>query len=93
MEFGVGESVEICEPPNPLGESIAEIDGSHRDSVVCLTGSESSPLGCLSNAGVFKHTGAAQPCGVGAHTWSTVLAYNADRLKTAPEGWADFWDV
>ncbi len=25
--------------------------------------------------------------------WSTALAYNADKLKTAPTGWADFWDV
>ena len=25
--------------------------------------------------------------------WSTALAYNADKLKTAPAGWADFWDV
>jgi len=25
--------------------------------------------------------------------WSTVLAYNADKLKSAPTGWADFWDT
>ncbi|MCR8932238.1 MULTISPECIES: ABC transporter substrate-binding protein [unclassified Pseudomonas] len=37
--------------------------------------------------------GAAQPCGVGAHAWSTVLAYNADRLTSPPTSWADFWDV
>jgi putative spermidine/putrescine transport system substrate-binding protein len=37
--------------------------------------------------------GAAQPCGAGIFVWSTVLAYNADKLKTAPTGWADFWDV
>jgi putative spermidine/putrescine transport system substrate-binding protein len=37
--------------------------------------------------------GAIQPCGVGFFVWSTVLAYNADKLKTAPTGWADFWDV
>ncbi|MFQ6555921.1 ABC transporter substrate-binding protein [Pseudomonas sp. Lb2C1-1] len=37
--------------------------------------------------------GAVQPCGVGFFVWSTVLAYNADKLKTAPTGWVDFWDV
>ena len=37
--------------------------------------------------------GALQPCGVGFFVWSTVLAYNADKLKTAPTSWADFWDV
>lgn len=37
--------------------------------------------------------GAVQPCGVGFFVWSTVLAYNADKLAAAPSGWADFWDV
>src|SRR3989344_3954696 len=37
--------------------------------------------------------GAIQPCGVGFFVWSTVLAYNADKLKNAPSGWADFWDT
>ncbi|WP_079204482.1 ABC transporter substrate-binding protein [Pseudomonas sp. CC6-YY-74] len=37
--------------------------------------------------------GAIQPCGVGFFVWSTVLAYNADKLSTAPSGWADFWDT
>ncbi|MGC1329763.1 ABC transporter substrate-binding protein [Pseudomonas sp.] len=37
--------------------------------------------------------GAIQECGVGFFVWSTVLAYNADKLKTAPTSWADFWDV
>jgi putative spermidine/putrescine transport system substrate-binding protein len=32
-------------------------------------------------------------CGVGTFVWSTVLAYDADKLKTAPTGWADFWNV
>lgn len=32
-------------------------------------------------------------CGVGAFVWSTVLAYNADALDSAPTSWADFWDV
>jgi len=37
--------------------------------------------------------GAVTPCGVGFFVWSTVLAYNADKVKTAPKGWADFWDT
>ncbi|MEO8169936.1 MAG: extracellular solute-binding protein [Oxalobacteraceae bacterium] len=36
---------------------------------------------------------AIQECGVGTFVWSTVLAYDADKLKTAPTGWADFWNV
>lgn len=37
--------------------------------------------------------GALQDCGVGAFVWSTVLAYDASRMKEAPRGWQDFWDV
>ena len=36
---------------------------------------------------------AVHECGLGAFVWSTVLGYNADKLKTAPKNWADFWDV
>ena len=36
---------------------------------------------------------AVHECGIGAFVWSTVLAYNADKLKKAPASWADFWDV
>ena len=36
---------------------------------------------------------AIHECGVGAFVWSTVLGYNADKLKTPPKSWADFWDV
>jgi putative spermidine/putrescine transport system substrate-binding protein len=37
--------------------------------------------------------GGVKPCGVGIFVWSTVLAYNADKIKQAPTSWADFWDV
>ena len=37
--------------------------------------------------------GAVTNCGVGFFVWSTVLAYNADKLKSAPTSWADFWDT
>nr|WP_242612595.1 polyamine ABC transporter substrate-binding protein [Corticibacter populi] len=36
---------------------------------------------------------AVTECGVGAFVWSTVLAYDSNKLKTTPTGWADFWDV
>lgn len=36
---------------------------------------------------------AVQECGIGIFVWSTVMAYNGDRLKTPPQSWADFWDV
>ena len=38
-------------------------------------------------------SGAIQACGAGFFVWSTVMAYNADKLKTAPTSWADFWDT
>lgn len=36
---------------------------------------------------------AVHECGVGTFVWSTVMAYNGDKLKTAPTSWADFWDT
>lgn len=36
---------------------------------------------------------AVTDCGVGVFVWSTVMAWNADKIKTAPTSWADFWDV
>ena len=36
---------------------------------------------------------AVSDCGVGAIVWSTMLSYDANRLKTPPTSWADFWDV
>src|SRR5437764_3608507 len=36
---------------------------------------------------------AVSDCGIGIFVWSTVMAYDGDKLKTAPTTWADFWDV
>lgn len=36
---------------------------------------------------------AVNPCGVGAVVWTNALGYDADRLKTGPASWADFWDT
>jgi putative spermidine/putrescine transport system substrate-binding protein len=36
---------------------------------------------------------AIHECGIGIFVWSTVMAFNADRIKDAPKNWADFWDT
>jgi putative spermidine/putrescine transport system substrate-binding protein len=36
---------------------------------------------------------AVTECGVGIFVWSTVMAYDSAKLKTAPKTWADFWDT
>ncbi len=37
--------------------------------------------------------GAAAECGAGVLIWSTILAYDADKIKDGPKNWADFWNV
>ncbi|WP_153015366.1 ABC transporter substrate-binding protein [Ventosimonas gracilis] len=36
---------------------------------------------------------AARECGSAVYTWGIALSWDASRLKTAPTGWADFWDT
>ena len=36
---------------------------------------------------------AVTDCGVGIFVWSTVMAYDGDKLKVGPRTWADFWDT
>ena len=36
---------------------------------------------------------AVTDCGIGIFVWSTVMAYNGDKLKVGPKTWADFWDT
>lgn len=36
---------------------------------------------------------AVNDCGVGAIVWTTGLGYDADKLKTPPASWADFFDT
>lgn len=36
---------------------------------------------------------AASECGIASDIWSTVMAYDGDRLPDGPKTWADFWDV
>jgi putative spermidine/putrescine transport system substrate-binding protein len=47
----------------------------------------------IGNKADFAPKAAVTDCGVGIFVWSTVMAYNADKLKDAPKSWADFWDV
>ena len=35
----------------------------------------------------------AKECGSAALVWGVAIAYDADKLKTAPAGWNDFWDL
>jgi putative spermidine/putrescine transport system substrate-binding protein len=37
--------------------------------------------------------GAVHECGVGVFVWSTVMAYNGDKVKDGPKSWAEFWDT
>ena len=37
--------------------------------------------------------GTLHPCGVGAIIYNLVLAYDGDKVKNAPAGWADFFDA
>jgi putative spermidine/putrescine transport system substrate-binding protein len=46
----------------------------------------------VGNKAVFQPA-AVHECGVGTFVWSTVMAYNGDKLKTAPTTWADFWNT
>lgn len=37
--------------------------------------------------------GAVSECGVGTYVWSTVIAWNPDKVKGGLRSWAEFWDV
>jgi len=41
----------------------------------------------------FAPAAAVHECGIGIFVWSTVMAYNGDKLKEPPKTWADFWDT
>jgi len=36
---------------------------------------------------------AAHDCGIASDIWSTVMAYDGDKIKDGPKSWADFWNV
>lgn len=37
--------------------------------------------------------GTLSECGAGVLVWSMAMAYNGDKVSSAPTGWADFWDT
>ena len=37
--------------------------------------------------------GAASECGAGVLIWSTIFAYDANKIKDGPKNWAEFWNV
>ena len=43
--------------------------------------------------GRLRARGRVTDCGIGIFVWSTVMAYNGDKLKDGPKTWADFWDM
>ncbi len=47
----------------------------------------------IGNKADFSPKAAVTECGLGFFVWSTVLAYNGDKVKDAPKTWADFWDT
>jgi putative spermidine/putrescine transport system substrate-binding protein len=46
----------------------------------------------VGNRADFLRAGVTE-CGIGIFVWSTVMAYNGDKLKDGPRTWADFWDT
>src|SRR5688572_24935681 len=36
---------------------------------------------------------AIHDCGIGSDVWSTVMAYDGDKIQDGPKSWADFWNV
>ena len=47
----------------------------------------------IGNKADFAPKAAVTDCGIGIFVWSTVMAYNGDKLKDGPKTWADFWDT
>jgi len=47
----------------------------------------------IGNKADFAPKAAVTECGIGIFVWSTVMAYNGDKLRNPPKTWADFWDA
>lgn len=87
-----------------IGVLRAKVQGGNATWDVVQVESEELALGC--EEGLFqtidfnKIGGEAQylpatvnSCGVGAIVYDFVLGYDKDKLKSAPKGWADFFDT
>jgi len=87
-----------------VGVLRAKVEGGQADWDVVQVEAEELALGC--EEGLYEKLdwqalggrdrfipAAVNDCGVGAIVWSTVLAYDGDKLKEGPQGWADFFDT
>src|SRR5882672_1111317 len=87
-----------------IGVLRAKVQGGVNNWDVVQVESEELLLGC--EEGLFEKIdwnklggrdkflkNAVNDCGVGAIVYNFVLAYDADRIKDSPTGWADFWDI
>lgn len=87
-----------------VGAIRAKVEGGASDWDVVQVETEELVIGC--EEGLYEPLdwgrlglsgklipGAEHECGAGTIVWSTVMAYDADRLSEGPQGWADFWDL
>ncbi|WP_042695151.1 ABC transporter substrate-binding protein, partial [Azospirillum sp. B506] len=87
-----------------IGVLRAKVEGGAVTWDVIEVESEELALGC--DEGLFEKMNyssiggeaaylpaAVSPCGVGAIVYDYVLGYDRDKLKDAPKGWADFFDL
>ena len=87
-----------------VGVLRAKVQGGNATWDVVQVESEELALGC--EEGLFEKLdfskiggkeaylpAAVSDCGVGAIVYNFVLGYDADKLKTAPTSWADFFDT
>jgi hypothetical protein len=88
-----------------VGAIRAKVEGGASDWDVVQVETEELVIGC--EEGLYEPIdwgrigvgeadlipGAHHECGVGTIVWSTVLAYDGDRIAEGPKGWADFFDT
>jgi putative spermidine/putrescine transport system substrate-binding protein len=88
-----------------IGAIRAKVEGGGQEWDVVQVEAEDLVLGC--EEGLYEPIdwdaiggqdqfieAAVDDCGVGTIIWSTVLAYDADRITSdPPQSWADFWDT
>ncbi len=87
-----------------VGVLRAKVQGGNADWDVVQVESDDLAIGC--EEGLFEKLDwskiggkdnyiptAVSDCGVGAIVYNFVLSYDADKLKTAPKSWADFFDT
>ncbi|MDT4804525.1 Spermidine/putrescine-binding periplasmic protein [compost metagenome] len=104
FEHATNQKMIIGEYNGEMGKIKAMVDtGSVNWDVIQIEGPELT-RGC--DEGLFEHLdpsrlgnaadyvpGTLSECGAGLLVWSMVMAYDGSRLKSAPTGWADFWNT